>query len=147
MAMNRKWKKQLCWEGFMAGIWALCHIKIRGTVIRFEKALWRITSLKKKKRHTVIVSDCFEIASQPTSADRRYGRYQNVALTLKRTRSCRVIGRRRRELGARWACAPWEYVMDVCSTVFIDLKLHPGKTFRSTGTLNELHKPSVSCSV
>lgn len=60
--MNRKWKKQLCWEGFMAGIWALCHIKIRGTVIRFEKALWRITSLK-KKRHTVIVSDCFEIAN------------------------------------------------------------------------------------
>lgn len=66
--MNRKWKKQLCWEGFMAGIWALCHIKIRGSVICFEKALWRITSLEKR---TVIVSDCFEIASQPTS-DRRY---------------------------------------------------------------------------
>lgn len=116
-------KKQLCQEGFIDGIWALCHIKIRGTVIPFEKALWRITSLRK---HTVIVRDCSECASQPTSADLRYRRYRNVALTLKWTGWGRITGRYPDT--PQGECARWEDLMDVCSTVFIDLKLHPGKT-------------------
>lgn len=85
----------------MVGIWALCHMKIRGTVMRFDKALWRITSLKKKD--AIIVSDCFEVAGQPTSADLRYERDQNIKRGLDFEMglgSCRVIRTHRHELGA-----------------------------------------------